>query len=434
MVINQPTSGQIRPVLLCLSHLRWDFVFQRPQHLLTRAAQTYQVVFMEEPVMAASVEPGLVVRVEAPGLTIVTPQLPFDLDPSDVDAIQRTLLDRLLLQLEGVLEVVWYYTPMAFAFAGHLKPRTVVFDAMDQLSAFEGASPRLALLERQLLRRADIVFAGGRSLAEAKRRLHANVHLSPSSVDVKHFQTARREHAVHDEPADQAALPWPRIGYFGVIDERIDYALLDAVAAMRPAWQFIFLGPTAKIDPATLPQRPNLHWLGMKAYLELPSYLAGWNAGLMPFALNEATRYISPTKTPEFLAAGVPVVSTAVPDVVTDWKADGLVQIASGAAETITQLEAVLAGHNPAWQSAVDRRLQYMSWDATWARMQRTIADLEPGGSVRGGHSEDPATPAIPIQRPQSAANAAWFGWGTPVSETGHQGPGPQTRPGPRLS
>ena len=377
---TDPSSVQTRPTLLCLSHLRWDFVFQRPQQLLTRAAESFQVLFFEEPVIVEAAEPSLVVRTEIYNITVATPQLPPGLDPSDIDAVQRSLLDQLLTQIEGPLDVVWYYTPMAFPFAGHLKPRKVVFDVMDQLSAFDGASLRLALLERQLLRRADIVFAGGRSLAEAKRRVHSDVHLLPSSVDAEHFRGARAGPSLQGEPADQAVLPFPRIGYFGVIDERIDYELLDKMAALRPAWQFVMIGPTAKVVPADLPRRSNLHWLGMKAYADLPSYLAGWNAGIMPFALNDATRYISPTKTPEFLAAGVRVASTPIPDVVAEWKAGGLVEIASTADEMIARVEDMLTATDPAWLSDVDQRLQSMSWNATWDRMQRIITDLPADG------------------------------------------------------
>ncbi len=166
------------------------------------------------------------------------------------------------------------------------------------------------------------------------------------------------------------------MGFFGVLDERIDYALVDAVAATRPQWQLVMLGPTAKIDPAALPRRPNLHWLGMKSYADLPPYLAGWDVGLMPFALNEATRFISPTKTPEFLAAGVPLVSTPVPDVVADWKKDGLVEIADGPDAVVAATEALLARPRQAWLARVDRRLTYLSWNATWARMRASIEDV----------------------------------------------------------
>ena len=183
MLVTLPKTGPNRPILLCLSHLRWTLAFQRPHHLLTRAAGHYQVIFVEEPVISARTEPDLILRSETPDVTVATPHLPPGLDPADADIVQRGLLDRLLARRGGTLDVAWYDTPMAFPFAGHLQPRKVVFDVTDQLSAVGGASPRLALLERQLLRRADIVFAGGHNLAEAKRRVHGNVHLFPSSVD-----------------------------------------------------------------------------------------------------------------------------------------------------------------------------------------------------------------------------------------------------------
>ncbi len=369
-----PNVGSL-PVLLCLSHLRWDFVFQRPQHLLTRAAATHRVVYFEEPVPTP--RPGdaaqLTLRRSSDGVLVATPMLPAGLDAAAVDIAQRGLLDGLLADLAAPVEVVWYYTPMALGFAGHVEAAIVVYDCMDELSLFRGASPRLALLERRLLKRADLVFTGGLSLHEAKRRLNAQAHLFPSSVDAAHFRRARSGAAA--EPADQASLPEPRVGFFGVLDERIDYPLLDAVAAARPEWQLVMLGPTAKIDPATLPKRSNLHWLGMKSYAELPAYLAGWDAGLMPFALNEATRFISPTKTPEFLAAGVPLVSTSVPDVVANWEKDGLVAIADRPDAVIAAVEAVLARPRQPWLARVDRRLTYLSWNATWARMRALIED-----------------------------------------------------------
>ena len=374
-----------KPLLLCLSHLRWDFVFQRPQHLLSLAANDYRVVYFEEPLPA---EPGaksatLDRRKTAAGVLVVTPRLPPHLDPQSIDTAQRELLDALLAELDLPLAVAWYYTPMAAAFAGHLQPDVTVFDVMDELSAFHGASPRLALLERRLFKHADLVFTGGRSLHEAKRRLHPRTHLFPSSVDAAHYRSARSD-AV--DPADQAGLAHPRIGYFGVVDERIDYDLLDSVAAARPDWQFVMVGPTAKIDPAMLPQRPNLHWLGRKTYDELPSYLAGWNAGLMPFALNEATRFISPTKTPEFLAAGVPVVSTPIPDVVSDWGPservkDGLVLIAAEPGDVVAALQKLLDStcDRVSWLERADQQLSRMSWQMTWAGMRDLIEDVQTG-------------------------------------------------------
>ena len=227
------------------------------------------------------------------------------------------------------------------------------------------------------------VFTGGRSLHEAKRRLHRRVHLFPSSVDAGHFKTARSGPGPGGEPADQIGLPRPRIGYFGVIDERVDYELLDAVATARPSWQIVMVGPTAKVDPAILPRRCNLHWLGIKPYADLPAYLSGWQVGLMPFALNEATRFISPTKTPEFLAAGVPLVSTPVPDVVSDWGKDGLVEIAARPLGVIAAVEKLLARPKAGWQLRVDKHMNWMSWNATWARMRALIEDVDKRAALK---------------------------------------------------
>ncbi len=367
------TGAQSLPLLLCLSHLRWDFVFQRPQHLLTRAAAIYQVVYFEEPCFPEEQGglPRLEVRRSPEGVLVATPLLPGGLDAAAVDGLQRQLLDGLLLELAAPLAVAWFYTPMALDFARHLRPAITVYDCMDELSLFQGASPRLALLERRLLRQAELVFTGGPSLHEAKRRLHPQAHLFCSSVDAGHFRRARSWGV---EPADQGGLARPRIGFFGVLDERMDYGLIEAVAGLRPGWQLVMIGPTAKIDPGALPDRPNLHWLGMKPYAELPAYLGGWDAGLMPFALNEATRFISPTKTPEFLAAGVPLVSTPVPDVVREWGKNELVEIAEGPAAVVAAIERVLARPRGEWQDRVDQYLAGMSWDATWARMARLIA------------------------------------------------------------
>ena len=382
-----PKAVARRPVLVCLSHLRWDWVYQRPQHVMTRATSQYRVIFWEEPdaTPPGVSEAGVRTRLISPGLLVVTPLLPSGLDPVQADAAQRVLLDALLAGLNRAPAVAWFYTPMALGFAGHLRAGVTVFDSMDELSAFSAASPCLPLLERRLLGAVDLVFTGGRSLYEAKQGRHGSVHLFPSSVDVTHFGNARVADA---SPADQAAIAGPRVGYFGVIDERIDLALLDAVARQRPDWQLVMVGPVTKIDPASLPRHANIHWLGLRPYQQLPLYLSGWAAGLMPFALNDATRFISPTKTPEYLAAGVPVVSTPIADVVRDWGRDGLVGIAADAATTVVALERAMSQAREPWLVQVDQRLARMSWDATWEAMQELIDGV---GSVA---SKTLATPA----------------------------------------
>ena len=360
------------PTLICFSHLRWNFVFQRPQHLLTRAAKTYRVIFVEEPVHADAPAARLDVRSER-GVTVAVPVLPPGVDAEVAEALQRPLLDQLLTDVAERPWVFWYYTPMALGFTDQYRPEVTVYDCMDELSAFRFAPQRLREREDQLFGRADLVFTGGQSLFEAKRDRHPSVHAFASSIDVPHFAAARFFSGA--EPRGQEGLPRPRLGFFGVIDERMDLGLLAAMADLRPDWQFVMIGPVVKIGEEELPRRPNIHWLGGRTYDELPSYLAGWDVGLMPFAINEATRYISPTKTPEFLAAGVPVVSTPVADVVRFYGDAGLVEIAADAAEAVAKAELLMARPRAPWLAAVDRALARTSWDRTWAEMNALIAE-----------------------------------------------------------
>jgi glycosyltransferase involved in cell wall biosynthesis len=375
-------------------------VFQRPQHLLTRAAETYRVLFIEEPMHrpAEAGLPRMELRDTPDGVQVATPILPAGLDEARSDAAQRALIDDLLEGPQGAepIAVAWYYTPMALSFSGHLQPQVTVYDCMDELSAFRGASPGLRLLERRLMQRSDLVFTGGRSLYEAKRGLHPHAHLFASGVDAAHFAPARNLGDACQEPADQAGLPRPRLGWFGVVDERMDLELLRSVAERRPDWTFVMLGPVVKIDPASLPRPANIHWLGFKSHDELPQYLASWDVGFMPFALNESTRYISPTKTPEYLAAGVPVVSTPITDVVRDWGEDGLAAIASNADEVIAGAEAAMIQPRSAWLAKADMRLARISWDSVWARMKALIGqaaarDLADGAQNRAMSSSTAA-------------------------------------------
>lgn len=357
-------------LLLCFSHLRWNFVFQRPQHLLTRAAKTHKVVYFEEPVYENVKKPLLQANEPSADIRVLTPVLPVGTSSAEAIAMQRRLVDAALAAEQYDRLILWYYTPMALPFTDHVECDVCVYDCMDELSGFRNAPREMVQMERLLMQRADVVFTGGQSIYEAKRRLHKAIHAFPSSIDVAHFHKARKP---GKDPADQAQIPHPRVGFAGVIDERLDVELLAEAAAKMPDVQFVMIGPVVKIDPADLPRLPNIHWLGPKPYAELPAYLGHWDMGWMPFALNEATRYISPTKTPEFLAAGLPVVSTAIVDVVRSYGAHGLVQIAD-ADDIEEKIREALGNPKDLLRRTVDAYLATMSWDQTWNGMSAHMA------------------------------------------------------------
>lgn len=357
--------------LICFSHLRWGFVYQRPQHLMGRFAKHRRVFFVEEPVFDAA-KPELRVSVcPKTGVRIVVPALPGGLNPGEINYSVRTLVNAMLEKHCVRDYVAWFYTPMAMGFAGGLDPLLTIYDCMDELSLFRGAPPALVDYERTLLERANLVFTGGLSLFEAKCERHRNVYPFPSSVDVPHFARAR---SIVDEPLDQKDIPHPRIGYAGVIDERLDTALLAEVARIQPNWHFIMLGPVVKIAPDVLPNAANIHYLGMKQYSDLPAYFSSWDAAMLPFALNDATRFISPTKTPEYLAAGLPVVSTPIRDVIRPYGDLGLAHIAADAAEFATAMDQVMTcSMSFKWRERADAFLSTLSWDSTWSAMNSLI-------------------------------------------------------------
>ncbi|WP_246844900.1 UDP-galactopyranose mutase [Altererythrobacter sp. TH136] len=358
--------------LICFSHLRWNFVFQRPQHLMTRLAQFNRVFFWEEPIERHDGgAPELSVQLDAAsGVTVITPQLPAGLSGEDANRILAELLDNLATGLTGRM-VLWYYTPMMLPISRQLNADCVVYDCMDELANFRFAPPELLPLESELIGRADLVFTGGYSLYEAKRDRHARVHPFPSSVDGPHFAAAR---AGANDPADQAGFPRPRLGFYGVIDERLDLELLATVADARPDWSLVMVGPVVKISEDDLPRRPNIHYLGGKDYTDLPAYLSGWDAALMPFAINDATKFISPTKTPEYLAAGRPVVCTPITDVVRHYGELEGVFIAGEADAFIDGCEKALAlGKQGTWLDKADRALATMDWDRTVTAMWRLV-------------------------------------------------------------
>jgi glycosyltransferase involved in cell wall biosynthesis len=373
-----PLEPGSRDVLICFSHLRWNFVYQRPQHLLRRATRRYEVFFWEEPVFGEEREAWLDRTMSEEGVEILVPRLPHR-DWEQAIIVQRRLLDQFLSQLPNEPSVLWYYTPMALQFSRGIPADVIVYDNMDELSAFHGAPPEVVALENEMFAASDVVFTGGQSLFEAKKHRHKNIHPFPSSIETAHFHKARR---ATPDPVDQASLPRPRLGFFGVVDERMDVDLLARAAALRPDWQFVMVGPVVKIDPQILPKAANIHWLGSKTYKELPSYLSHWDLGLMPFALNDATRFISPTKTPEFLAAGIPVLSTRIRDVVRPYGENELVEIVDDAEDLCRKAEVLLNRPKEPWLTLVDQFLARNSWDQTWAAMQGLMDKANPQQKV----------------------------------------------------
>ncbi|MDP9379941.1 MAG: glycosyltransferase [Chloroflexota bacterium] len=338
------------PAILCLSHLGWDYVWQRPQHILSRLARHYPVIYVGEPTIASSPEPRLQLVATEANLTAWRPLIPDRPEAigrwreTYVGLVRELLLDRAWIRrLDGELVsnrplITWFYTPIPFYFLDRLPSQLVVYDVMDELANFKGAAPDLRERELRLLSCADLVFAGGRSLYEARKELHPSVHLFPSGVDKRHF--ARAQDPATEIPSEISHLPHPILGYYGVIDERIDLVLLEELARKHPEWSLVMLGPVAKIEVRELPYAPNIHYLGAQPYSRLPGYLKGFDVCLMPFAINEATRYISPTKALEYMAAHKPIVSTPVPDIVANW--GDVVRIARGVTHFAQAVEQAL--------------------------------------------------------------------------------------------
>jgi len=356
--------------LVCFSHLRWNFVYQRPQHLLSRFSKYTRVFFVEEPIFHDAPEKLHINKAEG-NVFVVVPHLQHGLSEEAVTAKQKAMVNELLSMMDISRYFSWYYTPMAIPFTDHLSPDLVVYDCMDELAAFKFAPVALKENEKTLLKKADVVFTGGYSIYESKKNSHHNIYPFPSSIDKEHFGTAR---TAKKDPEDQAHIPHPRFGFFGVIDERLDIDMIAQAAALRPEWQFVIIGPVVKIDPATLPRLSNIHYLGGKNYKELPQYLSGWDVALIPFAMNESTKFISPTKTPEYLAAGIPVISTPIKDVVSPYGDNKLVHIASNAEQLVKHGDKILKSKaKKSWLTKVDAFLAGNSWDRTWSQMAKHI-------------------------------------------------------------
>ena len=365
---------QPRYSIVVFSHLRWNFVYQRPQHLLSRLAATRPVFFVEEPEFDPIGPPRWERSSPQSNVVVLRPRTPVQVPGFHADQLPllEPLIAQLAQELEGRTIVTWLYTPMALPLAEALAPAVVVYDCMDELSLFLGAPAELLSREAALIECADVMFTGGPSLFRAKQTRHSNVHCFSSSVDAAHFRV--RQRGVEDAE-DQVAIPHPRLGFYGVIDERLDLPLIDFIAEARPQWQIVLVGPVVKIDPASLPRRDNIHYFGQRTYEELPRYLAGWDVCLLPFARNDATRFISPTKTLEYMAAELPIVSTPITDVAEPY--GDIVYLGDTPTEFLAACEAALESgpEERASRTARMRRvLTGTSWDVTASAMETLLA------------------------------------------------------------
>ena len=394
--------------LIVFSHLRWEFVFQRPQHLLSRLARHYHVVVVEEPVHtsgAAYLERTTPMK----GIEVLrahTPVEAWGFHDDQLSALQPMIAGYLADNLIDDY-VVWFYTPMALPLLGELSPRAIVYDCMDELSAFKGAPRQMRQRETALLKSADLVVTGGPRLYAAKRDANPNVLCLPSAVDAEHY-AARR--AIGDAPAMERAnalqgrIAEPRLGFFGVIDARLELELIAAVADADPDWQVVMVGPVAKIAPEALPRRANLHWLGQQPYALLPQLVAGWDVCLMPFALNESTEFISPTKTLEYMAAGKPVVSTPIHDVKAMF--GDIVAIAAepaGFVAACRQALAESAEQTAAREARMLARVREHSWDVAAEKIRQALEAVLLAARTSDADATSGRTPrhARPIDSPR---------------------------------
>ena len=345
---------------------------------MSRFAKFYNVLYIEEPIYVDGTDSSIIVKTTKENLKVLLPQISRDLQKQEENKTLSHLLNEFLINNNFNVNICWYYTPMMMQWSKDFRAEITVYDCMDELSAFKFAPVELKGYEQELLNYADLVFTGGASLYKAKADRHEAVYMFPSSVDMQHFGEARKD---LPSPVDQKIITTPYIGFYGVIDERFDIKLLSALAIAKPEWNFVIIGPVVKVNPNDLPQSPNITYLGSRKYEELPSYLSGWDVALIPFAINEATKFISPTKTPEYLAGGKPVVSTPIIDVVETYGKSKVVHIADP-----TDIPAFIIAIEKALENSKDPKyvceqadllLNRMSWDKTFTDMHNLILSVK---------------------------------------------------------
>jgi len=387
-----------RKTIICFSHLTWDRnLFQRPQQLMLRFSKRFNVLY----VSGYSCRQFFIdlFRRKKTHSYHVTDNLavysPFALPPikkysSITIRLNKILLSflvkRRLKKLKFKDPILWIYHPRYIDAIGKFKEELIIYDCMDDftslLSDYEDRERNIKD-ERALLKKADMVFAGGYSIAELKRDSREHIHVFPSAVEIYHFKKARSDNL--EMPDDITDIPHPILGYWGAIDERVDHELLKRLAMKHPEWSIVLLGPIVRHkagDLSYLKEIKNIFWLGPKDYSLLPNYAKAFDVCLIPFVLSREGKFLSPTKTLEYLATGKPVVSTPITDVVRFY--DGVVGIADGPDEFGMAVRRCMEEDNASMKQKRICFTENKSWEDTAEKMEKLILDkIEEKSSVK---------------------------------------------------
>jgi glycosyltransferase involved in cell wall biosynthesis len=356
--------------LIVLSHVRWTDAWQRPHHVVSRLARERRTWFVEGPSPGGHQPPRLVTLADGDVTRAWLEPPPTgegDGDAAGPETVEtyRRLLPGLVGPADGD-RVVWLCTPLALDIAGALDPTVLVYDvAIDELLSLRGVPQGVALAQKEALARADVVFTASPSLHRSViEQGRPDAHLAPGGVDPAHFAAARRPRTDRGRPV---------AGYVGPIDERIDVALVAALATALADWEIRIVGPVGGIDPAALPRAANITYPGPVPYAALPEVMADLDVAVMPLAVGAAPRSTNPTTALEHLAAGLPVVTTPVPDVVTQFGT--IVDVADDAGAFALACVRALGQSRRRHRNRVAQLLRRHDWDAVTAGMAAVVHD-----------------------------------------------------------
>ena len=396
---SKGTADESRTAIVFISTHPFAGLWQRPQQIAVRLAKSYSILYFwpryasdlaRRRGNSQQVEPesALSVRLVSPLLLPFERAIPAACR-TNLGTVKSIISHRLWAEGFATAPILWFYAPRFAPLLDSLEHSAVVYDIMDEHSAFSFARRDMRELEARLLRDADLVFAGTNTLAERKREFAPQVRYLPCGVEFEHFSAAAAKN-LHVPPV-LSGVSGPVIGYFGAVDDRLDFDMLLAAAMRHPDWTILLAGPwLATKSRAEVQSQPNILMPGLVPYAELPAYLARFDVAVLPFVLNELTMHIHPTKVLEYLASRTPVVSTPIPDVVKFYS--GIVKIASTPDEFIAAVENLL---NTPDADAVERGYQMArasSWDALVESMR---VDLEKAvGKHKTPKEPRPATDA----------------------------------------